>query len=102
MRTLYESLLDDFEDIGKSLNPRQEVLQFLKDNYTMSSKFKVSKKPNGDGLYEVDCSRIINLYPKRRTIETLTNDLFVFVNVNEFLFLILFLVLYGTLMLIYH
>ena len=85
MRTLYESLLDDFEDIGKSLNPRQEVLQFLKDNYKSASKFKVSKKPNDDGLYEVDCSKIIMVYPKKKNIKTLTNDLFVFVNVNEFI-----------------
>lgn len=44
----------------------------------------VSKKPNDNGLYEVDCSKIVNVCPKRRNIEILTNDLFVFVNVNDF------------------
>ena len=33
MKSLFESLLDDFDDIEKSMDVREQIIQFLKDNY---------------------------------------------------------------------
>ena len=54
MKSLYESLLDDFDTIASTIDVKNEIKQFLKDNYKYASKFKVSRKPNNDGYYEVD------------------------------------------------
>ena len=78
-----ESLLDDFEDIESSTNYREQVIQFLKSNYSNPNRFKVSDQPNKDGYYEVDCSKTdFNVVVINRNITSLTNDLFVFVNVK--------------------
>ena len=54
MKTLYESLLDDFDTLVDKVNPRQQVLDFLEDHCDMSlPNIKVSAKPNKDGFYEV-------------------------------------------------
>ena len=82
MKTLYESLLDDFDEIEKTVIPREQVIQFLKDNYKRSANFKISKKPNNDGYYEVDCSKCSNVVVHNNNIMSLTNNLFIFVNVN--------------------
>jgi hypothetical protein len=77
-----ESLLDDFDEIEKSVDARELVIQFLKDNYRRALVLKVSEKPNKDGYYEVDCSRrsVVEVYNK--DITSLTNDLFIFVNIK--------------------
>ena len=33
MKTLYESLLDDFEKLEDSMDPINDIKQFLNDNY---------------------------------------------------------------------
>lgn len=82
MKSLYESLLDDFNDIEKSFNPFEEIEKFIKDNYSVSANIKISKKPNKEGLYEVSCSGSVFL--KKQT-EVLTNDLFTWKKVkNDF------------------
>ena len=83
MKTLYESLLDDFENVESSTDYKEQVIQFLKDNYSNPNKFKVSNQPNKDGYYEVDCSEVnFNVVVTNKNITSLTNDLFVFVNVK--------------------
>ena len=84
MKTLYESLLDDFEKLEASTNPINEIKQFLEDNYSNSDKLKISKEPNKDGLYEVDCTSCSYVEVINKEIASLTNGLFVFTNVKHF------------------
>lgn len=84
MKTLYESLLDDFDVLSEPISPKtikEEIRQFLKANYVFPSKFRISRKPNEDGFYEVE-------YPGRIIFqgqsESLTNGKFVFVNCHSF------------------
>ena len=81
---LYESLLDDFDDLSTALSPKvikDEIKQFLKANYKTPSKFHISHKPNNDGYYEVSCSDRIIFNGQS---ESLTNGKFIFVNCLSF------------------
>ena len=85
MKSLLESLLDDFEDIEKSQDNRQEVVQFLKENYYRFSymdifeHFKVSDKPNRRGKYEVKwIIKYQPCEPINKELKQLTNGMFVF------------------------
>lgn len=83
MKTLYESLLDDFDTLAAPLgvkNIKEQIKEFLKQNYQNPSYAKISRKPNEDGLYVVDWKR--DLVVMNRKIEQLTNDLFTFGEVN--------------------
>ena len=55
MKTLKESILDDMEDVLNNGDKcfKDLIKEFLKANYNRASKFKISRKPNADGLYEV-------------------------------------------------
>lgn len=79
MKTLYESLLDDFDKIKDAADPKATVKQFLKDNYsTPINQFVISKEPNKNGLYEVMCKdKIVKL---NNQDNRLTNGIFKFVN----------------------
>ena len=37
MKVLYESLLDDFDDIDKSFNPKQIIKDWIKKNYRQAA-----------------------------------------------------------------
>ena len=86
MKTLYESLLDDFDELDKDVhqNAKKGVMNFLIDNYKLNSKhinpdaekIKISNKPNKDGKYVVDVDG--NIAINNYYIDTLTSDLFVF------------------------
>ena len=84
MKTLYESLLDDFDDLSAPITPKaikDEIKQFIKANYKNPSKFRISRKPNDDGYYVVECSdRIIF----QGQAESLTNGKFIFDKCNSF------------------
>lgn len=83
MKTLYETLLDDFDTLGAPLNAKtikEQIKEFLKENYMSPSNAKISRKPNENGLYVVDWTR--DLIPKSDYIEQLTNGLFEFGEVN--------------------
>lgn len=80
MKSLQESLLDDDIDIGSSIVA--EIRKFLDENYVQSDKFKISKKPK-NGKYVVT-STIRDVMPKSKC-EQLTNGLFVWGKVKEFL-----------------
>lgn len=84
MKTLYESLLDDFDVLSEPISPKiikEEIKQFLKANYVRPSKFRISRKPNEDGFYEVEYPGHIIF---RGSAESLTNGKFVFVNCQSF------------------
>ena len=78
MKTLKESLFSDIDDTLKQGNKglKEMVKEFLKANYSRASKFKISRKPNADGLFEVTYLGI--LVPKDHSITKLTNELFIF------------------------
>ncbi len=73
MKNLYESLLDDFEKLEASTNPINEIKRFIEDNYFHIDKLKISKEPNKDGLYEVDCRNCAYVEVKNKEIVSLTN-----------------------------
>ena len=83
-----ETLLDDFDKLSDLANVKDDIRQFLKDNYKLSSKFRISKKPNKDGLYEVDCKHFTGRFDYvgviNKNIHRLTNGSFVFINVVDF------------------
>jgi hypothetical protein len=92
MKTLYESLLDDFDELDKDVqqNTKISVMKFLIDNYKLNNepigsadkKIKISDKPNKDGKYVVDVDGRLEV--KNRDIYTLTNNLFVFGKVGGY------------------
>ena len=92
MKTLYESLLDDFDDLDKDFhqNIKNKVWNFLIDNYKLNNKpislddkkIKIGDKPNKDGKYVVDVEGGIMV--KNHDIYTLTNDLFVFGKIDGY------------------
>ena len=72
---LKESILDDIDtQIEKGdKDIKNEIYSFLKENYF--GTFKISDKPNKDGLYEV--SSLMNVMVKNKNITSLTNGTFV-------------------------
>ena len=79
MKSLYESLLDDFDTLNSNIDPLEEIKQFLEENY--EGEYIISKKPNKDGLYEVSSYGDIRI--KNLNITSLTNDLFVWTKANK-------------------
>ena len=80
MKTLYESLLDDFDTLSEPMTPKSiklEIKQFLKENYRNHTKMRISKNPNKDGLYEVSCKAGVIEFMNGRS-QTLTNGMFIF------------------------
>lgn len=71
-----ESLLDDEEEIGKNveINIKTKIKQFLKDNY--KGRCKISKTPDSDGKYIVDCEG--DLICRNKVHDSITNDFFKF------------------------
>ena len=83
MKTLYESLLDDFDTLAAPLNAKaikEQVKEFLKQTYKNPSYAKISRKPNEDGLYVVDWKGDLVIRDKK--IEQLTTGLFTFGEVD--------------------
>lgn len=83
MKSLYESLLDDFDTLAGKANARQQVLDFLEKYCDMSMpNIKVSAKPNKDGFYEVSSTGSVWIGGHG---ETLTNGLFIWTKIkNDF------------------
>ena len=78
MKTLYESLLDNFDTIASNMDPIDAVKKFLYDNYT--GVYVISKKPI-NGKYEVYGKSDIKV--KNHRIKSLTNGLFVWDSVTR-------------------
>jgi hypothetical protein len=79
MKSLYESLLDDFDSIENKTNYRQEVEDFISKYCQCSDAVKISREPNKDGFYEVSTRGDVMIGGDK-----LTNGLFVWVSVRSF------------------
>ena len=76
MRSLYESLFDiddNIDNVDKSI--KDQIKQFLNDNFTNVSKCKISEKPNKDGKFEVSSNSDVRV--KNEQITSLTNGSFI-------------------------
>ena len=82
MKTLYESLLDDFDTLNDKIDPREEIKRFLEENYKSSDTFEISVEPNKNGYYVVTSKR--RTVKAMKQIKQLTNELFVFENIFDF------------------
>jgi hypothetical protein len=80
MKTLYESLLDDFDDLDKSFDLKI-VKDWIKKYYRHATSLKISNNPNKDGKYEVSADDVIT---DDRSITSLTNDMFIWKKVVSF------------------
>lgn len=79
MKNLKEYIVEGIFDIDDNIdnidkNIKDQIKQFLKDNFKGVSSCKISSKPNADGKYEVSSSKDINA---KTHITSLTNGLFV-------------------------
>lgn len=89
MKSLYESLLDDFDTLNK--NSTLALIQdFISRNYLFNSKsvqnvdsmVQISKKPNKKtGLYEVKCTKKTITIKLSPDAPSLTNDIFTWTTV---------------------
>lgn len=79
MKSLYESILDDFEEIENKSNYRQDVADFISQYCQCSDSVKISQKPNKQGYYEVSTKGTIMIGGDR-----LTNGLFIWKEVGSF------------------
>jgi hypothetical protein len=76
---IVEGIFDTDEDtIDKSI--KDQIKQFLKDNFDGASSCKISDKPNADGKYEVSSTR--NVIVENDKITSLTNGMFIWVKVS--------------------
>jgi hypothetical protein len=76
-----ESLLDD-EDLVMNDGVRSIVKSFI-DTYYDVDTYTISKKANKDGKYEVSAGTV-SVKVKKKDITNLTNDMFVWDNVDNF------------------
>lgn len=81
MKSLYESLLDGFDEIenAQKASVKDEIYGFLRTNYLRSTSFKVSRKPNEDGIYEVTYKNKAPIVIKNKKAASVTNGMFKFV-----------------------
>ena len=81
---IHESLLDDIDTtIDSGLDAlKTKVEKFIDENYI--GKFKISDKPNKDGLFEVN--GLTGIAVKNCNITSLTNGLFVWNKVNGYFY----------------
>ena len=69
---------DNIDNIDKSI--KDQIKQFLKNNFIGASSCKISNKPNTNGKYEV--SSYGSIVVKNKKITSLTNNLFVLTTVG--------------------
>ena len=83
MKTLKESILSDIDttlsDKNTNAQIRRVISKFLKDNF--KGRCTISNTPNSDGLFEV--SSKYNISTVKSNITKLTNDLFIWTNVEH-------------------
>lgn len=78
------SILADIDDQIEAYDNsiRDRIEKWIKEKY-IADDIKISDKPNEDGLYEVSAGEVIL---KNTNLEYLTNDMFVWKNVENFFF----------------
>lgn len=79
---IYESLLDDEDVIAGDFieKAKYSIGKYLLDNYNISGRIDISKKPNKDGKFVVDVNGRVELYAHAKKI---TNEYFVFGSVHH-------------------
>ena len=76
-KKIKESILDDENELENlEGNIKDIIKQFLNDNYNGASKCKISKNPNKDGKFIVDCNYELSM--KNIHCKKLTNEYFIF------------------------
>ena len=81
MKSLYESILDvedNIDNMDESI--KDQIKQFLNNNFKNASRFKISEKPNKDGKFEVSVNG--NVEVKNKNIISLTNGIFIWTNIK--------------------
>ena len=77
---IIEGIFDTDEDtIDKSI--KDQIKQFLNDNFDGASSCKISEKPNNDGKYEVFSTGDIAV--KNKSITSLNNRLFIWTYIKR-------------------
>lgn len=76
MKTLYESLLDDFDTIASRMDVEAEIKQYLRTNYFGCKDDYIEMRLGEDGKYIVDLRN--DLTPKKIKLKEITNGMFVF------------------------
>lgn len=76
MKSLYESLLGDFESINDKINPEEEIMAFLKEYYFGCNKNSIKMKLMPNGKYEVNVYN--DLRPRKGKLTKITNGMFYF------------------------
>ena len=69
---------DNIDNMDESI--KDQIKQFLNDNFTNASKCKISEKPNKDGKFEVLVNG--NVEVKDKNLTSLTNDIFIWTNIK--------------------
>ena len=69
---------ENIDNMDESI--KDQIKQFLKDNFDGASSCKISNKPNRDGKYEVSSNG--NIMTENRGIASLTNGLFIWTYVK--------------------
>ena len=69
---------DNIDNVDESI--KDQIKQFLNDNFRNASKCKISEKPNKDGKFEVSSNE--NVKVKNEYITSLTNGLFIWINIQ--------------------
>ena len=78
---IIESVFDidnNIDNIDESI--KDQIRQFLNDNFKNASKCKISEKPNKYGKFEVSSNGDIEV--KNQQITSLTNGSFIWTNIN--------------------
>ena len=70
---------DNIDNIDESI--KEQIKQFLKDNFDGASLCKISDKPNKDGKYEVSSTG--HIIVKNYKITSFTNGLFIWTTVDK-------------------
>ena len=76
LSTCFESILDDDDIFLDPENDKKVIEEWIKNNYRFSSKLTISDD------FVVDCNGNVGVYVKSRNIESLTNGLFRWGNVE--------------------
>ena len=69
---------DNIDNVDESI--KDQIKQFLNDNFRNASKYKISEKPNKDGKFEVSSNE--NVEVKNEYITSLTNGSFIWTNIK--------------------
>ena len=69
---------DNIDNVDESI--KDQIKQFLNNNFKNASKCKISEKPNKEGKFEVSSNGDVEV--KNKSITSLTNGLFIWTNIK--------------------